>query len=80
MTRADFDMQVEFVTEAYRRYVEEQQRRYRWAWSGPNKAERQIGHAYRIKPKLLGIGAPPLAIDGRAYRRRQKNRVKRRRR
>jgi hypothetical protein len=54
--------------------------RNRLYWSGPDKSQRQIGRAYRIKPKLLGIGPPPLAIDGHAYHRRQRNRVKRRRR
>jgi hypothetical protein len=48
--------------------------------SGPNRLERQIAHAYRLKPKQIGIGPPPLAIDGHAYHRRQRNRVKRRRR
>lgn len=49
-------------------------------WSGPGKLERQIGHAYRVKPKFVGVGPPPLAIDGHAYHQRQRNRVKRRRR
>lgn len=39
---------------------------------------RVILRAFRLKPKDVGIGR--LAIDGHAYRRRQKNRVKRRRR
>lgn len=53
---------------------------YRLAWSGPDKQQRQIGRVFGIKPKLLGVGPPPLAIDGHAYHRRQRNRIKRRRR
>lgn len=38
---------------------------------------RSILRAFRVKPRHIGMGI--LAIDGHAYRRRQKNRVKRRR-
>jgi DNA polymerase III psi subunit len=38
---------------------------------------RDILRAYRLKPRHVGLA---LAIDGQAYRRRQRNRVKRRRR
>lgn len=41
---------------------------------------RSILRAFRIKARDVGLGAPRLAIDGHAYRRRQKNRGKRRRR
>ena len=86
---AEFTMDVGSTLAAFRRAHEaavrfaltERQRRFdRLAWSGPNRMQRQIARAFRIKPKLLGVGPPPLAIDGRAYRRRQKNRVKRRKR
>jgi hypothetical protein len=80
MSRAEFDAAIEQATEAYRAQREEQRRLNRLYWSGPNKLERQIGHAYRIKPKLVGIGPPALAIDGHAYHQRQRNRVKRGRR
>ncbi|MET9222340.1 hypothetical protein ABZX65_26750 [Streptomyces sp. NPDC003300] len=39
---------------------------------------RAILRAYRLKPRHIGIGR--LAIDGHAYHRRQRNRIKRRRR
>lgn len=44
------------------------------------KLERRICRAFRVKPRHIGLGVPPLAIDGHAYHRRQRNRVKRRRR
>lgn len=62
--------------DAHRRLAADR-RRY---MSGPDRWERKIARVYRIPPRLLGLTPPPLAIDGPAYRRRQKNRVKRGRR
>lgn len=42
--------------------------------------QRTICRAFRVKPHHIGLGVPRLAIDGHAYRQRQRNRVKRRRR
>ena len=44
------------------------------------KLQRRILKAFRLKPKHIGLGVPPLAIDGHAYHQRQRNRAKRRRR
>lgn len=39
--------------------------------------QRDVLRAFGIKPHQIGLGVPPLAIDGHAYRRRLRNRVKR---
>jgi hypothetical protein len=41
---------------------------------------RHIAAVFDVPPWMLGIGVQPLAIDGHAYHRRQRNRIKRRRR
>jgi ABC-type microcin C transport system duplicated ATPase subunit YejF len=50
--------------------------RYRLAWSGPDKLQRQIARAYGL-PVMLLLPTPPSALDAR-YRRRQINRRRRR--
>lgn len=45
-----------------------------------NRTARMIGRCFDVPPWVIGISPPPLAIDGHAYRRRQRNRIKRRRR
>lgn len=41
---------------------------------------RRIAAVFDVPPWMLGIGVQPLAINGHAYHRRQRNRIKRRRR
>ena len=51
---------------------------HRRAWSGPGKMERQILRAYKVSARQ--IGAAPRSAFSSAYRQRQRNRAKRRRR
>lgn len=79
MPRAWFDNAVTNLGPAYREEGEQRAAAYRLAWSGPSPTARGIGKTFRIPLVALGFAAPALAIDGHAYRRRQKNRAKRRR-
>lgn len=45
-----------------------------------NRMARTIARCFDVPLWVVGVTPPPLAIDGHAYRRRQRNRVKRRRR
>jgi len=45
-----------------------------------DRMRRQIARVFDVPLYIVGLAPPPLAIDGHAYHRRQRNRIKRRRR
>ena len=78
MSRAYVAEALGAVVRAFREHDERVAAAHRRAWSGPNRLERQILRAYKLSAQQ--IGTAPRSAFSPAYRQRQRNRVKRRRR